>query len=113
MEKIVITEDQVKKVLDNLLAEEVNKVSRQDFNRVQFKIEELENSLNETMKEYRKLQESLPPAFRNATSKKMQSILSYLNITKQTIGGLKENVKMFKRKIYSQHVPEVPQAPEI
>lgn len=107
MEKIVITEGQVKKVLDNLLAEEVNKVSRQDFNRVQFKIEELENSLNETLKEYRKLQESLPPAFRNSTNKKMQSILSYLNIAKQTIGGLKENVKIFKRKVYGQQIQSV------
>lgn len=107
MEKIVITEGQVKKVLDNLLVEEAHKVSRQDFNRIQFKIEELQNSLNETIKEYRKLSESIPEGFRNPTQKKMQSIGSYLNITQQTINGLKENVKIFKRKIYGQTVQPI------
>ena len=55
MEKIVITEEQIKKVLDTILInEEVSKVSRQDFSRVQFKIEELQNSLNEAQKEFQK-----------------------------------------------------------
>ena len=43
MEKVVVTEEQVKKVLDNLLSEEMKRVSRQDFSRTQFKIEELQN----------------------------------------------------------------------
>jgi DNA anti-recombination protein RmuC len=102
MEKIVITEEQVKKVLDNILTEEAHKVTRQDFNRIQFKIEELENSLNETIKEFTKLNDSIPPAFKNATFKKMNSIRSYLNISRQTINGLKENVRIFKRKVYGQ-----------
>jgi hypothetical protein len=106
MEKIIITEEKVKEVLDDILNEEVNKVTRQDFSRTQFKIEELENSLIETMKEYRKLQESMPAGLRNVTNKRMQSLGSYLKISNQYVLQLKQNVKDFKRKIYNQQIEE-------
>ena len=60
MEKIIISENLIKEALDKILIEQMSKVSRQDFSRVQFKIEELQNSLNETIKEMRKLEDSIP-----------------------------------------------------
>lgn len=113
MEKIVITEEQVKKVLDNLLAEEVNKVSRQEFSRVQFKIEELQNSLNETLKEFRKLQDTMPNGLKTITNKKMIVISQYLIGSQGNIITLKDGVKKYKRKIYSQQTQEVPQTQEV
>ena len=106
MEKTLITEEQVKKVLNDILNEEVSKVSRQDFSRVQFKIEELENSLLETIKEYRKLQESIPGGLRNATNKRMQSLGSYLKVSQQYVMALKDGVRAFKRKLYAQQIEE-------
>ena len=47
MEKQIITENQVKDILEKVLMEQTSKVSRNEFSRVQFKIEELQNSLNE------------------------------------------------------------------
>ena len=44
MEKQIITENQVKDILDKILMEETSKVSRNEFSRVQFKIEELQCS---------------------------------------------------------------------
>ena len=58
MEKNIISENLVKEAVDKVLFEQISKVSRQDFSRVQFKIEELQNSLGETVKELRKLEHS-------------------------------------------------------
>jgi len=109
MEKVIITEDQVKKVLDNILAEEMKRVSRQDFSRTQFKIEELQNSLNETIKEYRKLQTSVPPGLQTVSRSKLSSIGTYLSNAQMEIDKLKNGVSNYKRKMYSRQVPQEPQ----
>ena len=48
MEKQIITENQVKDILEKVLMEQTSKVSRNEFSRVQFKIEHvtLSNMLN-------------------------------------------------------------------
>jgi len=98
MEKITITEDQVKKVLNNLLTEDMKKVSRQDFNRTQFKVEELQNSLNETIKEFRKLQDSLPNGLKNPTNKRMGLVSQYLIGAQGNLIKLKDAIKTHKKK---------------
>jgi hypothetical protein len=111
MEKIIITEEQIKKALETVLInEEISKVSRQDFNRIQFKIEELQNSLNETQKEFMKLQGSMPSGLKNATNKRMMSISSYLIGAQGNITKLKDIVKQYKRKVYT---PQIPQPTEV
>jgi len=102
MEKLIITEEDVKKVLDQLLTEEASKVSRQDFNRTQFKIEELENSLRETSKEFRKFQESIPNGLKNVSNKRITLISSYLIGAQGNITKLKDAVRSYKKKIYAQ-----------
>ena len=106
MEKLIITEEEVKKVLDQLLNEEMSKVPRQDFSRVQFKIEELQNSLGETLKEFRKLQDSTPNGLKNTTNKRMAAISSYLIGAQGNLIKLKDAVKSHKRKFYSQQIEE-------
>ena len=105
MEKIIITEEQVKQILDNVLTESTGKISRQDFNRTQFKIEELENSLNETIKELRKLQDSMPNGLKPITDRRMRLVSQYLISTQSSIKSIKEIVKKHKRKIYSLTAP--------
>jgi hypothetical protein len=106
MEKTIITEEQVKKVLGDILNEELSKVSRQDFSRTQFKIDELQNSLNETIKEFRKLQDSMPNGLKNITNKRLSLISSYLIGSQGNILKLKENVRLYKRKFYGQQIEE-------
>jgi len=111
MEKIVITEEQIKKALETVLInEEISRVSRQDFSRIQFKIEELQNSLNETQKEFMKLQASVPSGLKNATNKRMMSISSYLIGAQGNIGKLKDIVRQYKRRVYT---PQIPQSTEV
>lgn len=109
MKKVIITEEQVKKVLDNILSEEMTRVSRQDFSRVQFKIEELQNSLIETIKEFRKLQESTPSGLKTITDKRMMLISQNLIGAQGNIMKIKDVVKQYKRKIYKPQIPQEPQ----
>lgn len=106
MEKKIITEEQIKKILDGILLEEASRVSRQDFSRIQFKLEELQNSLNETIKEFRKAQDSMPAGLKSATNKRMMSISSYLIGAQGNIIKLKESIRAYKRKLYLQQVEE-------
>ena len=54
MKNNIISENKIREVLNQILIEESSKVKREEFSRVQFKIEELQNSLNDTIKELRK-----------------------------------------------------------
>ena len=106
MEKNIITEEQVKKVLDEILNEEISKISRNDFSRIQFKIEELQNSLNETLKEFRKVQDTMPNGLKTITNKRMMVISQYLIGAQGNIMKVKDVIRSHKRKLYSQQVEE-------
>lgn len=106
MEKIVISENQVKNILDKVLMEQTSKVSRQDFSRVQFKIEELQNSLNETVKELRKLEDSVPSGLENLTKSRISLISTNLVNSQKTLSILKDKVRQYKRNLYAQSIEE-------
>jgi hypothetical protein len=102
----MINENQVKDVLQKILTEEVSKVSRQDFSKVQFKIDELENSLIETMKELRKLNESIPSGLVGLTKNRISGIFNNLSGSHKLIKVLKDKVKNYKRSLYAQSIEE-------
>ena len=102
----MITENQVKNILDKVLLEESSKVSRQEFSRVQFKLEELQNSLNETIKELRKLEDSIPSGLENLTKGKISSISSNLSSSQKIVVILKEKIRNHKRSLYTQTIEE-------
>lgn len=106
MENKIISENVVKSVLDRILNEETSKVRREDFNRVQFKIEELQNSLNETIKEFRKLEDSIPGGLKTVANGRISGISSNLMNTQKLIIQLKEKIKQYKRNTFSQQVDE-------
>jgi esterase/lipase len=102
MEKKIINENQVMEILGKVLEEQVSKVSRQDFSRVQFKIEELQNSLNETVKELRKLQDSIPSGLDTVVNGRIVTLVNNLTNSQKTLIQLKDKVKQHKKRIYSQ-----------
>jgi flagellar biosynthesis chaperone FliJ len=106
MENKIISENVVKSVLDKILNEETSKVKRDEFNRVQFKIEELQNSLNETIKEFRKLQDSIPNGLKTISNGRVSGISNSLVNAQKLIVQLKEKIKQHKRTNYSQQVDE-------
>ena len=106
MENKIISENKVKEVLYQILQEETSKVKREDFSRVQFKIEELQNSLNETLKELRKLDDSIPSGLKTVTSGRLNGISSNLSNAQKLIIQLKDKLKQHKKSQYSQQIEE-------
>lgn len=107
MEKNFISEEQVKTVLEKILNEQSAKVSRTEYGRVLFKIEELENTLKETSNELRKLQNIIPRGLKTTTDKKLSSISSYTIASQNVLNQLKDKIRQHKRSsIPSQEVDE-------
>ena len=106
MENKIISENEVKNILFNILNEEVTKVKREDYARAQYKIEELQNSLNETVKELRKLQDSTPNGLKTIMGNRISSISSDLSNSQKLVQQLKEKVKQYKRSLYQQPIDE-------
>ena len=106
MKKTIITENQVKNVLDKILMEETSKVSRNEFSRVQFKIEELQNSLNETVRELRKLEDSIPSGLQTLTKSRISMISSNLLNSQKLLVIVKEKIRNYKKSLYSQTIEE-------
>ncbi len=106
MEKNIISENQVKEVLNRLLNEQASKVSRQEFSRVQFKIDELQNSLNETIKELRKLEDAIPSGLKTVTNGRINGISMGLSNSQKMLTQLKDKVRQQKKSVYSQHIEE-------
>ena len=106
MEKQIITENQVKDILEKVLMEQTSKVSRNEFSRVQFKIEELQNSLNETVKELRKLEDSIPSGLQTLTKSRVSMISSNFTNSQKLLSIVKDKIRNYKRSLYSQPIEE-------
>jgi hypothetical protein len=106
MEKNIITENLIREAVDKVLFEQMSKVSRQDFSRVQFKIEELQNSLGETVKELRKLEDSIPSGLKSTSNARISGITVSLNNAQKLLTQLKDKVRQYKKSIYTQSLDE-------
>lgn len=106
MENNIISENTIKTVLDKILNEEAIKLKRDEYNKVQFKIDELNSALNETIKELRKLQDAIPGGLKGVMSGKVTSISNNLTTSQKMVSQLKEKVKNYKRTAFTQQVEE-------
>lgn len=106
MEKKIITESQIKDLLHKVLSEGASKVSRQEFSKVQFKMDELQNSLNETVKELRKLDDSIPSGLKTISNGRITTISNNLSNAQKVITQLKDKVKQYKKTLYTQQIEE-------
>lgn len=106
MKDNVISENVIKEMIDKVITEEVSKVKREEFNRVQFKLDELQNSLNETFRELRKLEDSIPSGLKSLTNGKISGISNNLSNADKLLSQLKSKIREHKRNTYSQQVVE-------
>ena len=106
MSSKIINEEIVLNVIKNILAEETSKVNRNDYGKVQFKMEELENQLVETIKELRKVEDSIPDGLKTISGNRLKSINSCLNDAHNTLKQLKNKVREHKKSTYQQQVDE-------
>jgi hypothetical protein len=101
-----IEENTVLKILNDILLEETSKVSRTDYNRVQFKMDELESQILETIKEFRKLEDTIPDGLKTISNGRIKSIYTSLVDSHNTLKTLKTKVKNHKKMTYQQSVDE-------
>ncbi len=99
MESNKINENTVLGILRNILSEEVSKVNRNDYNRVQFKMDELESQLSETIKELRQLQDSIPDGLKTVTNGRVKIISDSLSTAHTTLKVLKDKVRTHKKSL--------------
>jgi predicted nucleic acid-binding Zn-ribbon protein len=104
--KSLISEEIVKNIVYGLINEETSKVKRDDFNRVQYKIEELQNSLSETMKEFRKLEDSIPGGLKTLSNGRISGISNSLTNAQKLLTQLKDKIRQHKKSTYSQQVEQ-------
>jgi hypothetical protein len=106
MSSKIINEEIVLNVIKNILAEETSKVNRNDYGKVQFRMEELENQLVETIKELRKVESSIPDGLKTISGNRLKSINSCLSDAHNTLKQLKNKVREHKKSTYQQQVDE-------
>ena len=93
----LITEDKIKEILQKVLNEDTQKASRMDYNRVQFKIDEIVSSLTETQKELRKLRESIPGPLKKVTDKKLNEVTASLSNSQRIINDMRIKIQQIKK----------------
>ena len=106
MEKQTISEEIIKNTIFQVLNEQTSKIRREDYARVQFKIEELQNSLNETVKEMRKLEDSIPGGLKTISNGRISGISISLTNAQKLLIQLKDKIRQHKRLTFTQQVDE-------
>jgi DNA-binding MltR family transcriptional regulator len=106
MENKIISENSVKRVILQILNEDTSKVKREEYAKVQFKVEELQNSLNETLKEFRKLEDSIPGGLKTISNGRIMGISQNLVNAQKLLVQLKDKVRQHKKSTYTQQVDE-------
>lgn len=106
MEKRILSEEIVKNAIFGVLNEETSKVKRDDYSRVQFRLEELENSLIETMKEFRKLENSLPDGLKTVANGRISTISNNLSNSHDLVKQLKDKIRVHKKKTFASQIEE-------
>ena len=101
-----INEEYVLSVVRNIISEETMRVSRNDYNKIQYKIEEMENCLVETSKELRKVNDSMPQGLKTISDKRLKSIQSSLDDAHKIIKQLQSKIKEHKRSLSQSSTSE-------
>ena len=106
MNNNMISEEIVKEMIEKVLSEETQKVKREEYNRIQFKMDELANSLNETIKELRKLEDAIPGGLKGIMTGKINTVSSNLLGSQKILSQLKDKIRTYKRASFTQQVEE-------
>ena len=104
MKNNIITEEDVISVLNKVLLDESTKIKREEFSRVQYKLDELNNSLVDIIREIRKLEDSTPLGLRKVMNGGITSIYSGLYNAEKRLILLIESVRQYKRNLYSRQI---------
>ena len=108
MAKVIITEEQIKNILESVLEEQNSKITSKDINKIDFKIDEFVSSLNETIREFKQLKDAIPMGLVKPTNQKINLISLNLNLIYGNVIDLKSKLLEMKKQLYKK-----PEQPEI
>jgi hypothetical protein len=106
MDNNILKEEEINHLIQKILKEEAGKISRAEYNKINFKLDEFSNSLGETFKELRKFEEAVPSELENITKSRITSINGHLVEIKKIINQLNEKIKTRKKSNFSQNIIE-------
>jgi hypothetical protein len=96
----IINETLIKNKIKEILSEETKKIRREDYNKIQYKLEEFENQLIESIKELRKVNDSMPENLKFLCNNRIKTITENLNNSHILIKQLKNKIKEHKKISY-------------
>jgi hypothetical protein len=96
----IINETLIKNKIKEILSEETKKIRREDYNKIQYKLEEFENQLIESIKELRKVNDSMPENLKFLCNNRIKTISENLNNSHNLIKQLKNKIKEHKKISY-------------
>jgi hypothetical protein len=96
-----IDESLVRNKIKEILFEETKKIRREEYNKIQFKIEEFENQLVETIKELRKVDDAMPEGLKTLSVGRVKNISENLIKTHNLIKQLKNKIREHKKMSHS------------
>lgn len=100
MDKKQISEDAIRKVLTQVLNEEISKVKREEYTRLLFKLDDIEKSLSDLIRELHKVDDTTATGLKVICKDKFSLINSNLLNTHRLLLQLKDRVRQ-KRKSQS------------
>jgi hypothetical protein len=98
-----INEAIIRSKIKEILSEETKKIRREDYNKIQYKIEEFENQLIETVKELRKVNDSMPEGLKLICNNRLKNVTENLNNSHSLIKQLKNKIKEHKKMSYKSN----------
>lgn len=93
-------EEFIMSTIREILSEETKKVRREDYNKVQYRLDELENQLFETIKEFRKVEDCVPEGLKTISNGRVKGISQCLMDAQKNLKQLKEKIKEHKKIRY-------------
>jgi hypothetical protein len=93
-------EEFVMNTIREILSEETKKVRREDYNKVQYRLDELETQLFETIKEFRKVEDSVPEGLKTISNGRVKTISQCLLSAQKNLKQLKDKIREHKKIRY-------------
>lgn len=87
-----------KEILNEMVIEESKKIKREDFNRILFKIEEIEKSVFEIEKDIEKMENIIPFILKSTTAPKINLMKNNLLGFQRGLFDLKIKINKLKKK---------------
>ena len=98
----ILNKQQIEEAVEKILLEDISKVSRFQFHRIEVRLEDLINSIEKTTEELDKLKKAIPSGLHSLSNSRLENIKSNLIVAKSGANQLGDKIRKYKKNLYSQ-----------